>query len=189
MKRECESYQVHQSVSHIYLSAMNIMAELEKIMENPEKGKLREDLLDFYFQFGTFLNIYDQIDENYVIYTELEEDGDFKLKLFCVNPAVNLTTYLEQGNSTIFFSATLLPIRYYKKLLSAKTDDYAIYADSPFDERKICYCIGDRCQYEIYNAGIGNVSKDLAMYIKRYMHTKPGNYLVFFPSYRILEEV
>ena len=188
MKRECESYQVHQSVSHIYLSAMNIMAELEKIMENPEKGKLREDLLDFYFQIRTFVNIYDQIDEHYVIYTEMQEDGRFKLKLFCVNPAVNLKTYLEQGNSTIFFSATLLPIQYYKKLLSTNENDYAIYAESPFDERKRLLLIGADVSTKYTLRGL-EMYRKMAKYLLEILDTKQGNYLVFFPSYRMLEEV
>ena len=55
-----------------------------------------------------------------MIFSEMMEDGRFQIKLFCVNPAVNLQNYLEQGNSTIFFSATLLPVHYYKKLLSVE---------------------------------------------------------------------
>lgn len=188
MKRECEFYQVHQSVSHIYLSAMNIMAELEKLMENPEKAKLREELLEFYFQIRTFVNIYDQLDEHYVIYTEMEEDGRFKLKLFCVNPAVNLKTYLEQGNSTIFFSATLLPIQYYKKLLSTNTDDYAIYAESPFDERKRLLILGTDVSTKYTLRGQGMYQR-IAAYLWKTVHAKRGNYLAFFPSYRMLEDV
>ena len=33
-----------------------------------------------------------------------------KLKLFCVNPAANIQRFLEYGNSTIYFSATFLPV-------------------------------------------------------------------------------
>ncbi len=43
---------------------------------------------------------------------------------------------MGKGNSTILFSATFLPINYYKKLLSAAKDDYAIYAESPFEQSK-----------------------------------------------------
>ena len=64
------------------------------------------------------------------------------VKLFCVNPAVNLQAYLEYGIGTVFFSATLLPVRYYKKLLSIETDDYAIYADSPFPKDSRLLLIG-----------------------------------------------
>ena len=36
----------------------------------------------------------------------------------------------------MFFSATFLPVNYYKSLLSTKKDNYAIYADSTFDSKK-----------------------------------------------------
>ena len=37
-------------------------------------------------------------------------DGSFMVKLLCINPAVNLKECLNKGVSTLFFSATLLPI-------------------------------------------------------------------------------
>ena len=82
------------------------------------------------------------MDENYVIFSEMMEDGRFQIKLFCVNPAVNLQNYLEQGSSTIFFSATLLPVHYYKKLLSVEKDDYAVYAHSSFPQENKFLFIG-----------------------------------------------
>ena len=110
------------------MKLMNLMGEIERFLEECEDEAKREPILELYFRVRDFINIHDLLDENYVIYTELEPDGRFKLKLFCVNPAVNLAGYLEQGNSTIFFSATLLPIKYYKKLLSVEEEDYAVYA-------------------------------------------------------------
>ena len=77
-----------------------------------------------------------------MIYSEMVPDGRFRLKLFCINPAENLREYLEQGNSVIFFSATLLPIHYYKKLLSTNEDDYAVYAESPFPQENRLLLIG-----------------------------------------------
>ena len=114
LKKECETYQIQESVSHIALKLMNVTGEMEKYLEECESGEKREQVLEFYFQVRDFLNIYDVLDDNYVIYTELEAGGRFRLKLLCVDPSVNLQSYLEQGNSTIFFSATLLPIHYYK---------------------------------------------------------------------------
>ena len=39
-------------------------------------------MLDFYFEVRNFLNIYELVDEHYVIYTQMEEDGRFMIKLF-----------------------------------------------------------------------------------------------------------
>ena len=140
LKRECENYRMLESVSHIALKLMNLMGEMERFLEECKNEEKREQVLDLYFQVRDFVNIHDILDENYVIYTELEDTGRFKLKLFCVNPAVNLAHYLEQGNSTIFFSATLLPVNYYKKLLSVEKEDYAVYASSHSQEKTGCFC-------------------------------------------------
>ena len=147
MKRECEDYQILNSVSHLYLKLMNLMTEMDRFLEeerqskNPEE-ELRKEVLDFYFDLRMFLNIYDKLDENYLMYSEMESGGRFKVCLFCVNPSKNLQEFLDKGNSTVFFSATLLPIHYYKKLLSTAKDDYAVYAESPFDNRKRLLLLG-----------------------------------------------
>ena len=110
LKRECETYRVLESVSHISLKLNRLLTEMERFLEEQEGGEKREKVLELYFRVRAFLNIHDIMDENYVIYSELEADGRFKVKLFCINPAVNLQGCLEQGNGTVFFSATLLPI-------------------------------------------------------------------------------
>lgn len=186
MKRECQTYKEYNSISHFALKLLNVMNGLQKLLE--EKKQVDEEVLEFYFHVRNFLNIYEEVDENYVIYTELEEGGDFKLKLFCVNPAVKLQNFLSQGNSTVFFSATLLPIRYYKKLLSVETDDYAVYAHSPFKEANRLLVLGQDVSTKYTRRGY-EMYERFAIYIKNVMQAKPGNYLVFFPSYRFMEEV
>ena len=186
MKRECQTYKEYNSISHFALKLLNVMNGLQKLLE--EKEQVDEEVLEFYFHVRNFLNIYEEVDENYVIYTELEEDGDFKLKLFCVNPAVKLQNFLSQGNSTVFFSATLLPIRYYKRLLSVETDDYAVYAHSPFKEANRLLVLGQDVSTKYTRRGY-QMYERFAIYIKNVMQAKPGNYLVFFPSYRFMEEV
>lgn len=186
MKRECQTYKKYNSISHFALKLLNVMNGLQKLLE--EKEQVDEEVLEFYFHVRNFLNIYEEVDENYVIYTELEEGGDFKLKLFCVNPAVKLQNFLSQGNSTVFFSATLLPIRYYKKLLSVETDDYAVYAHSPFKEANRLLVLGQDVSTKYTRRGY-EMYERFAIYIKNVMQAKPGNYLVFFPSYRFMEEV
>lgn len=188
LKKECENYVILSSVSHIALKLMNVLSELERYLEECQDQEKRKEVLDFYFQVRMFLNIYDILDENYIIYSELERSGRFKLKLLCVNPAVNLQTYLEQGNSTIFFSATLLPIHYYKKLLSVETDDYAVYAESSFPKENRLLLLGTDVSTKYTRRGTEMYQK-FARYILRVVQAKKGNYLVFFPSYRFMEDV
>ena len=188
LKRECEGYQILNSVSHIALKLMSLLTEMERSLEEPSDDVTHESVLSLYFQVRSFVSIHDGLDENYVIYSEFEENGRFKIKLFCVNPAENLQKYLDYGSGTVFFSATLLPIHYYKNLLSVEKDDYAIYARSPFPKENMLllqagdvstrYTMRGRDMYGRY-----------AVYIGRTARCKKGNYMAFFPSYKFMQEV
>lgn len=188
LKRECEHYQILKSVSHIALKLMNVLSKLEDYLEECKDAEKKKRVLDFYFAVRSFLNIHDIMDENYVIFSEMTEDGRFQIKLFCVNPAVNLQNYLEQGNSTIFFSATLLPVHYYKKLLSVEKDDYAVYAHSSFPQENKFLFIGTDVSTRYTRRGESTYQR-FARYIAVMAEQKKGNYMAFFPSYRFLEEV
>ena len=89
-KRECDRCQVLSSLGAFPISLLNLMGELEKFLAELNPGELRTQVLEFYFQVRDFLNIYDLLDENYVIYSRHDEEGNFLVKLFCVNPAANL---------------------------------------------------------------------------------------------------
>lgn len=188
LKKTCGKYEVLENPGAVSLGMLQVMGELDKFLEEPPNEEIVDEILDFYFRVRDFLNIDELVDENYVVYTENGEDGKFWMKLFCVNPAANIGTFLGKGISTVFFSATLLPMTYYRKLLSVREDDYGIYVQSPFDRKKRCILIGydvssryTRRNYEEY--------RRIAEYIARTIWQKKGNYMVFFPSYRLMEEV
>lgn len=188
LKRECETYQIHQSVGYFSISMTNLLMEMERFMEECDSAEIKEELLEFYFHIRTFLNVYDNVDENYMIYTELNKEGKFKLKLFCVNPALNLQNFLDKGNSTIFFSATFLPIHYYKKLLSTEKDNYAIYVNSPFDTKNREILIGSDVSSK-YTRRNAQMYEKIACYMLKTLDAKKGNYIAFFPSYQLMEDV
>ena len=188
LKRECETYRVLDSVSHIALKLMNLLTVMEDYLEEQNDDEKREQVLDLYFQVRSFVNVHDILDDNYVIYSELEENGRFKVKLFCVNPAENLQTYLDYGIGTVFFSATLLPIHYYRKLLSVEKDDYAIYAETSFpDENRLLLQGNDVSTRYTMRGEV--MYRRIARYIAEAAVGRKGNYMAFFPSYRMMEDV
>ena len=157
-------------------------------MEKHPDFEWPKEALEFYFSVRSFLNIFDLLDENYVIYTEMDAEDRFKCKLFCVNPAKNLQNCLNKGISTIFFSATLLPVRYYRSMFSTREDDYAIYAQSPFDPAKKCLLVCKDVSSKYTRRGYGEYQK-IAAYIDCAVRSRYGNYMVFFPSYKLMEDV
>ncbi|MGN0314092.1 MAG: helicase C-terminal domain-containing protein [Fusicatenibacter sp.] len=187
-KRECENCTELESVSSFVLMLNSLLEELEKYMESHTGSQIGKQLLDFYFQLQNFVSIYELLDENYLIYTSYLENGDFVLRLFCVNPASNLQKCINQGRAAVFFSATLLPIQYYKKMFSTNKDDYAIYIDSPFAKENRTLLIGREVSTKYTRRNLDEYDK-IAFYIYAVTSARKGNYMVFFPSYRLLQDV
>lgn len=187
-KRECENYSVCESVGVLTFYLMRLVSQMEEFFEKPREFPDKKTVLDFYFELRNFVNIYDLVDENYVIYDEMQEDGRFMIKLFCVDPSKNLQKCIDKSVSTIFFSATLLPINYYKRLLSTKEDNYAIYAQSTFDETQRLLAFGRDVSTKYTRRGPAEYGK-IARYIRAAIRSKKGNYMVFFPSYKMMQDV
>ncbi len=190
IKRECEAYCIVESVDKLVQTLLRIQTVVESYLEETEETEVpvREQLLDFYFKVCHFLDIYERMDEKYVKYAQLRADGSFLVKLFCVDPSGNLKECMQKGRSSVLFSATFLPIRYYKSLLGGEEQDYEVYANSVFDRKKRLLVIGKdvtskytrRSEQEFYN---------IAKYIKEIVKKKRGNYMVFCPSHQFLQEV
>lgn len=188
-KRTCESYEVMnmQTIGELTVSLVRLMSEMEVFLEEEEEEDIRRTVLEFYFQIRHFLNIYDLADDNYVPYKEF--DGErFFVRLFCVNPSGNLNQFLEKGRAAVFFSATLLPVSYYMKLLSGNKDDYAVYTQSMFREKHRRVFIATDVSSR-YNRRNEREYKKIADYIEQMFDIKLGNYILFFPSYIYMQAV
>lgn len=187
-KRECETYTIYESIGAFAFSLMRLMSLLDIFLQSRGEMPERKEVTEFYLNLRHFMNMFERVDENYVLYSDFDETDRFCLHLYCVNPSVNLQECLERGKSTIFFSATLLPVNYYKNLLSSKKDNYAVYADSAFREEQRLLFIG-RDVSSLYTRRTLGEFQRIALYIQQVLRAKKGNYLIFFPSYRFMEDV
>ena len=187
-KRECETYTIYESIGAFAFSLMRLMSLLDIFLQSRGEMPERKEVTEFYLNLRHFMNMFERVDENYVLYSDFDEKDRFCLHLYCVNPSVNLQECLERGKSTIFFSATLLPVNYYKNLLSSKKDNYAVYADSAFREEQRLLFIGRDVSSLYTRRTLGEFHR-IALYIQQVLRAKKGNYLIFFPSYRFMEDV
>ena len=184
-----KGYQVFPNPGVLPITFLTISGELEEILEEKElEEELRREILEFYFIVRDFLNVSELVDENYVVYTENNAEEGFRLRLFCVNPAENLGEYLKKGKSAIFFSATMFPMLYYRELLTTDRDAYGIYVQSPFPKENRRILIGSDVSSRYTRRNRAEYRK-IAGYIARCVWQRQGNYMVFFPSYRLMEDV
>ncbi len=188
LKRECEDCRVVEQTDGLVRALMRLGSSMEDYLEDHEDSPVRADILSFYFEVSHFLEMYELADENYVTYSELREDGSFIVKLFCVNPAGNLINCMRRGRSTILFSATLLPIGYYKTLLGAEEGDYEVYARSVFRPDKLGLYIGSDVTSRYTRRGDAEYYR-IAAYIHHVIEKRQGNYMAFFPSHSFLQQV
>lgn len=188
LRQNCGEWKVEENAGVLPISLLSVQGELDQLLEESPTQEVVDGILDFYFEVRDFLNISELVDDNYVVYTAFDENGRFYMKLFCVNPAENLQKCLDKGNSTVFFSATLLPLQYYRKMLSTRSENFGMYVESPFEQKKRCLMICRDVSSKYTRRGYEEYRK-IAEYIARMSWQKKGNYMVFFPSYRLMEDV
>ena len=188
LKRETENVRQWDSIEAFILALNRLSNTMSEYLENHDDSPVREKVLEFYFEISHFLLMYDGISDDYVMYTQLGDGGEFFLKLFCVNPAKKLKACMEKGVSSILFSATLIPVQYYKKLLGGTGEDYEIYADSTFDSAKRALMIGNDVTSKYTRRNEEEYFR-IASYIKNIVSERQGNYMVFFPSYFMMEKI
>jgi len=158
----------------------------EEILSQNRPMPYREEILDCYFESLAFLRIAELFDERYVAYAE-QSRKDVTIRLFCLNPSYLLQEGLKRGTSAVFFSATLTPLDYFREILGGEENDPVMYLDSPFPSEHFRLLVADYIgtTYKQRDQTYDAVAHSIASLVQG----RPGNYLVFFPSYRYLQSV
>lgn len=187
-KRECDEFEILTDISSFSFELMRVINSYELFTKEVKDLPDRKTILDLFFNVRHFLNMYDVLDNTYRIVTDYDPDKNFRIKLQCMDPSGRLEEALQYARGTAFFSATLLPIRYYREQLSTCADDYAVYAKSSFQTSQRKIIIANDVTSKYTRRGEREYRK-IASYIEAFIAAKQGNYMVFFPSYAFLENV
>lgn len=191
-KRKCDDFMLIESVGDVVLKVMRALTCYDNFLQEtlPKQHDFSdtEDVMNLYFQLRFFLSIHDLLDEKYRIYADYNDKGDFGITLNCMDPSTNLKEYIKKGRSAIFFSATLIPVKYYIEQLGGDNEDYAIYAESSFKSEQQLVMIATDVSSKYSRRGEEEYKK-IAEYIRTFTKAKKGNYIVFFPSYKMMTDV
>ena len=191
LKKECDGCRELNDIDIFAGLVSSLHTVMDQFLQDEDDSEIRQKVLEFYFEICHFLLIYEKLDKNYTIYSEIEEDTRdkrFMVKLLCVNPRENLKEAMSKGRSSILFSATFLPIQYYKNLLGGEKTDYEVYAKSAFDNKKRGLFIAGDVTSKYTRRSDAEFHK-IAAYIYEITKVKPGNYMAFFPSHAFLAKV
>ena len=190
-KRLCDrEITVLDDIDMLLTACDNLQMIFEQLFKKEIKfGIYQDEVLDFYFRLRNFTALAYQYDrDHYRIYCDFDDDKNFNLHLYCIDPSEQLQQRLNMARATVYFSATLLPIDYYKDLLCNISDVYAIYVDSVFDQKNRLLMLGTDVTSKYTRRGQDEYIK-FAKYIQTIVNAKQGNYMVFGPSYKFLEDI
>lgn len=191
-RRQCDEFAVYESAGPLVLKVMNAVTAydnfLKDVLKEHEEYDNRENMFSLYFAMRYFLEISEVLDDRYRICGSYTGRGEFVITLKCMDPSGMLREYLSRIKSAVFFSATLLPVKYYMKQLGASADDYAVYAESSFDPKKQLILAANDVSAR-YTRRTREEYMKISEYIKSFVSARSGNYMVFFPSYKMLGDV
>jgi Rad3-related DNA helicase len=145
-----------------------------------------DQVLEVYFNSISFLKISEFYDERYVTFIEAKA-GEVRVKLFCIDPSYLLADAIKRGKTAVFFSATLTPLSYFIDVLGGNSEDYNINLTSPFDNKNLCLLVDDNISTKYRNRE--NSYDKIVEIIRLTIDKKLGNYIVYFPSYKYMNEV
>jgi DNA excision repair protein ERCC-2 len=175
-----------EELKSLYPALKDFVSKGEEWLGSNNGSEGHREVLELYFEAIAFLRIYEIFDERYTAYIELS-GSDVKLKLFCLDPSKLLGDITGRVRAAVFYSATLTPLHYFKDILGGSQEDYNMKLASPFENSNLCLTIAQNVSTKYMNRE--KSLSDIADYIKTFIDGKRGNYLVFFPSYKYMNEV
>lgn len=174
-----------EPMNDLYLLVNRVIEEVDAYLQLQEEIERKDDVMEIYFALIDFRRVYEFYDENFITWYQEEEDG-CHVRMYCMNPANQIQERISHGIATVYFSATLSPSLYYAALLGEQEKARRLSLPSIFHQDQLALLIhsGISTRYQHRQASLVPIVN--AIYHS--IHPKAGNYIIFFPSYRYMEE-
>ncbi|GAA6112752.1 ATP-dependent DNA helicase [Apilactobacillus apinorum] len=154
---------------------------------NDRDEDLSDLVVDFYFSLLSYQRIAELYDDTFKTRLFYDRNHNVIIKLFCMDPSPFIGESLQLGGSAILFSATLSPMDYYQRVLGDEEDSITYEIPSPFNPSNQQVIVTNYIEttYAKRPASIQPIINTIDAMIE----SKPGHYLIFFPSNRYLSDV
>lgn len=157
----------------------------EEFINDGKNENIPEELVDIYFKSTFFIKISEIADDSFCYYGDISGKKTM-VKLFLIDPSSVLKEILKKAWATVFFSATLTPLKFFRYILGGDDEDYILKIKSPFEETNLKLMITEDISMK-YAERDSNIQA-ACCYINEVIMQKSGNYMVFFPSYYFMEK-
>lgn len=125
-----------------------------------------------------------RFDSSYELFV-FYESGKIRIKVFCLDTGLAIADRLSRGKAAVFFSATLVPVEYYKAVLGNDRSSETIETRSPFEPSQLSVSVIDKIstRYSDRDTTLLSVLRVIACTAS----VRRGNYMVFCPSFAYAE--
>ena len=190
VRKKCDEKGIYvhdDEISDVYEQVKKRAAVFEKWLSENHQAEFYDDILELYFDIIGYMRISELYDHGYSFYMVEGDKPSTVVKLFNVNPSSQLKRFIDNSKATIFFSATLSPLKYYSTLLTGEMEPKALALPSPFDtnRRKLMFATDVSVKFKDRTDAIPKIVE----YIHQMASAKCGNYMVFFPSYSYMQQI
>ncbi len=154
-------------------------------LEDNRGFEWEKELLEAYFATIFYTRILEKYGEDFVSLA-YKRGSDVTAKLLCLDAARFVDESLSQGRAAVFFSATLLPLPYYREVLGSE-EAKLLALESPFPPENLGLFVaeGISTKYADRAASVRPVADMLGTMVE----AKTGNYIAYFPSYKYMADV
>ncbi|MFV0439939.1 MAG: ATP-dependent DNA helicase [Lachnospirales bacterium] len=160
---------------------------LKKHLDNyiDKKNSTSSTITDFIFSLIEFIKIIELYGDNYktIIY---KENDILNINLKCIDASYFISNINSLCTSTIYFSATLSPLDFYKNSYGEENSTSYVLP-SPFNQENCLYLLDN--SISTYYKTRHNFTKSICEKIHCAISEKIGNYFIFFSSYAHMELV
>ncbi|TVT84360.1 ATP-dependent DNA helicase [Pseudomonas sp. H3(2019)] len=190
-KTQISPYQAYAKAPEKLLQALSLCTTAIGDYLNDHPQGLDAALQSFYFDALQFSRVAELFDEHFLFDISKRDLGTTRsLSQLCLRnvvPAGFIRPRLTAARSTVMFSATLSPQRYYADLLGLPASTVWIDVESPFSAEQLKVQIVSQISTRFVHrqASLAPIVELMA----RQFVERPGNYLAFFSSFDYLQQV
>lgn len=166
------------------------LAEVCTDTQNEENTSLppshRRELCSVTYELYHMCDLLSLCDEHYVTFFRRRGE-QYIFEMLCLDPAAVIDARLSLGQAAVLFSATLRPCDYYRDVLGGRRNDPLLDLPSPFPPENLSVSVMDKIGvgYSAREATLSAVVRTILVTVR----ARPGNYMVFCPSYAYQQAV
>lgn len=152
---------------------------------NDEDSTARSGAIrDLYYKIKEMAEALARFDNGYRLFLFYQKD-EISIKICCLDTGAAIRACTSKGKASVFFSATLSPIGYFKSLLGGDGISDSVEIDSPFDPSCLSVSVIDTVstRYSERERTVPAVVRAIAATLS----ARRGNYMVFAPSFAYAE--